>query len=201
MKKLITLNDFPFLLTLLFGLVGYQINNITNNILSSPSVEYDLTLINSHIQNHKVVQSYECVVTNITNDKLFKDLTINFISEKGSKLKIFNPKIIPLPPSSQHYSTPFSLDKQLLVYTILKLQPGDRYKLTFEGKNNKDFPKELPSIYLTSDNAVKIIDKSIATWFVKKFNLINLSLIVIWTILILLYFKVINLNSNEKIIS
>jgi hypothetical protein len=201
MKKIITLKDFPFLLTLLFGLIGYQVNNITDNILNSPSIEFDLSVRNSEKRGDEIYKSYECVITNITNNKLFKDLTINFKRTKNSSLKIYNPKMTPLPPSSQHYIDPESLDKKILIYTVLKLQPGDKYRLNFETKSKIDSANDHPEIFLTSNDPVRITEKSISTWFVKNFNLINLILIIFWTILIIIYFSTLNSNSNEENIS
>ena len=187
MKNFFTLKDFPFLLTLLFGLLGYQINKISENILNSPSVEYYLYVDSTYVKGDTIYKNYECLNTNITNHTSFKDLTINFQCNEKNSLRMFYPQIFTIPPSSRYYGDPESLDKTLLVFEISTLQPGDKYKLLFKSTTLSKDAKSKPSLYLKADITVRIIERSILTWFVKNFLLINLSLILFWLVLIILY--------------
>lgn len=147
MKNILGIKEFPFLLTLLFGLLSYNINEITKNILGSPSIEYDYKVTETKNAQDTAYKSYEYVITNITNDKSFNNFTINFESHKNSQ-KIFNPHTVAIEPSSLHFITPESLDNRLLVYEITTFQPGDKYKLTFESISNLHDSHSNPSLYI-----------------------------------------------------
>lgn len=195
MKGILGHKEFPFILTLLFGLLGYHINEITKSILSSPSIEYDFKVTESKNINDTAYKSYEYVITNITTDKSFNNLTINFESKNNSQ-KIFNPATIAIEPSSLHFITPESLDKRLLVYEILTFQPGDKYKLTFQSISQLKDVDSNPSLYLTSTNTVRIIRTSFITWLVKNYIIVNTILLTTWIMLILLYLFKLKKNEN-----
>jgi hypothetical protein len=187
MWNFLTLRDFPFLLTLLFGLVGYQVNNITESIQSSPSIEYCLCVTDNHVKGDTIYRDYECLITNITSNTSFKNLTINFQCNEKNSLRMFNPQIYTVPPSSRYYEDPESLDKVFLVYKISTLQPADKYKLLFKTSIlSKDINSE-PSLYLTANETVRIIERSILTWIVKNFLIVNVSLLIFWFVMISLY--------------
>ena len=199
MKNILGLKDFPFLLTLLFGLLSYQFNQITTSILNSPSIEYSLHQINKEQKGDTIYKNYECLINNITNDKSFKNLTINFLCTEKSSLEMFHPEIISIPPSSRHYEEPISYDNELLKYSISILQPGDKYKMLFKSTSNSQDEKTKPSIFLTSNDTVRIINTSISTWIVKNYLSINFVLIILCVSLISIYIlKLNNIKPNEK---
>jgi hypothetical protein len=199
MKNFFGLKELPFVLTLLLGLLGYQINQVTDSILNSPSVEYSLTEVNKLQLGDTIYKDYECLINNITIGKSFKDLTINFICPIKTSLELYDPQIIPVPPSSRSNEEPAPFDKTILVYNIKILQPGDKYELLFKSTSNFKDQNILPSIFLTSSDTVQILKASFATWVVKNYFLINLILVGSWIFLIAIY--IIKLNrgrSNEK---
>ncbi len=197
MRNIFTFKEFPFFLTLLFGLLGYQISEISKNILESPSMEYSFEVTNKTIKNDTIFKNYECIITNISSETSFKNITIDFQINKKDSLKIFEPNIIPIEPASIYTNKKDSVDQRLLEFKISVIQPGDRYKLTFKGIAKSNGGNLNPHLYLTSDSTVRTIKKSLKTFMIKYYIAINTILLLIWIFLIVLYlFKLKNYENK-----
>lgn len=107
MEKLFYTDKLPVLLTLLLGLLGYQINTLTKTVLDSPAIEY--SMIKKETTKNNILR-YEFTIHNISSIKSFKELTINFMFAETSKIKIFNPDIIVVNPSKEYVNPMDSLD-------------------------------------------------------------------------------------------
>ena len=144
-----------------------------------------------------IFKNYECIITNISNDASFKNITIDFQISKKDSLKIFEPNIIPIEPASIYTNKKDSVDQRLLEFKISVIQPGDKYKLTFKGIAKSNAGNLNPHLYLTSDSSVRTIKKSLKTFMIKYYIAINTILLLIWIFLIVLYlFKLKNYENK-----
>lgn len=186
-EKLLYTDKFPVFLTLILGLLGYQVNTLTKAVLDAPSIEYkntkkELTASNTFL--------YEFTIQNISSTKSFKDLTFNFMFDEMSTMKIFSPDIIVVVPSSLHNIELNSQDSLIVEYKIQHLQPNQLYRLQFK-TNHTNNEKESPKIFLTTNDTVRLVSSSFSTWLVKNYVLVNLLLVSFWIVTIVIYiFKI-----------
>jgi len=180
--------EFPYFLTLLFGLIGYHFSEISKSILITPSIEYNRTITVGTAKNDSVKKTYEYIIRNITEDRNFQNLTINFANDdRRNSLRIFEPKIVAVEPASNQFTSKDSVDRRIIEFKISRFQPGDEYKLLFKSISKVKDEQKLPALYLTSDGAVRILETSIKTWLVKNYIFVNSILLLVWFILIIIY--------------
>lgn len=181
MQKLLYIDKFPVFLTLMLGLLGYQINTLTKTTLDTPTIEYKNT--DKKLSENNIYH-YEYTIQNISSTKSFRGLTINFMFKESSKNKLFSPDIIVVNPSSLHNIETDEQDSLIVEYRIKHLQPNQTYKLLFNAtiENN-----EHPKIFLTTDASVRLVNGSFSTWLVKNYVFVNIFLVVFWVITIMVY--------------
>jgi len=189
MSRIFQYKDFPFLLTLLFGLLGYQLNSITDALINSPAIEYKISSKVYKTDKDMVFSDNECTVTNLSNSKSFDRLKVDFTYPKNVKaiLDLKSPEIIAVKPSSLHGDTIPHSEADMIVFRLGKLQPGFQYKLLYKTQYLKDVENPHPDLNLTTDNTVRLLESSFTTWLIKNYNSISVILSVFWALLIIIY--------------
>lgn len=89
--NLIKLDKIPYLLTVLFLLLGWSVSHIADRLLSAPIVEYHY---DEAIKGD--VKTVEYTINNISYDKLYKNLRFSILSTPDTcidKVEVF-----PVPP-------------------------------------------------------------------------------------------------------
>lgn len=181
MQKLLYIDKYPVFLTLLLGLLGYQITALSKTFLESPTIEYKNTK-SEFIESG--VHKYEYTIQNISSTKSFRDLVINFMFDETSTAKIFSPAIVVVNPSSLHNIEFGSQDSLIVEYKIQHLQPGQKYRLLFSAVKN---PGDEPRVFLTTNDTVRLVNSSISTWVVRNYIGINILLMFLWAVSVVIY--------------
>lgn len=183
----------PYLLTILFAALSWTISQVSNEIGASPVIEYSHSI---KMENSNYKHVFE--LTNISSSTVFNDLYVNLRLEKDTSAKcIGEPEIIPVPPSelrdpkqSTGVKRPTCNDKTA-EYIIAQIQPGATINLVmFTDK------KDSIDIYVFCKDSVMVLKSSIKTFISKHRFSVMISLIMLWTVLILLYLKM--LSCQEK---
>lgn len=188
MKKILKLNEFPVLLTLLIGMLGYQLNDIAKSMLNSPTIEYVFKTIKSKPDGKYSIDSNICTLTNISNTKAFRELTINLKFPSSSNNKIFDPELNVISPSSLHHKEAIpDVDSTFVTYELPRIQPGFQYEFFFKTKVPKAEAGVMPKVYLSTTDTIRIVERSFKTIIVANYLLISSLLVLFWTLLILGY--------------
>lgn len=182
--------EVPYLLTILFIVLGWTINQTVTNLSQTPIIEYD---INTNPENGKI--KHTIVLTNISLDKAFTDLVVRLKTPKVSEAKLechLKPKTNYLSPTTagdpSEYVHPKPCSnkegsiRQYTEHTIEKLQPNASVELiTYTDKITKI------EVGLWSNEAVNLIEQDLKTISIKyQFNIL-IGLIVLLFILIISY--------------
>jgi len=164
MKEFFRLEKIPYYLTLLFTIIGLQFNYIVHTLITTPTIEFHYTIIKTQNIKDYFYRQVCCEVTNITNDKSFKNLefTIAFPSIVKND-SVYNPQITTFSPSSLLGIAQIS-NQGSVIFKIGHLQPGMKYQLGFEIKSKTN---ELPKLYIESTETVRVVKKSASTFIVK----------------------------------
>lgn len=187
MGKLILKDSFPFLFTLILGIIAYQYNFLISTINSSPTIEYYFNVRSSQNIENYVEEEMECYITNISNSKSFKKLSFGIAVNNNSNELVFDPFIVAVTPSPPLDDSNWkTISKRANIYTIPNLQPGLSYILRFKSRSseNEDEPYK---IFLETDDTVKLVKKSFTTIMVKNQLLLNLVISLILLIVLFFY--------------
>ena len=178
MKKIFSISEVPFILSLLFVALGYQLNTVSDDIKEAPSLEYTINTINTEDSSVYIID-----LKNITNDKSFRNLGLNILLDSANIINIDHDVI---PPSSGDVDG-YHVSSESASWHFKAFQPGDKYSLkVIIDANTKNYN---PRLFLTADeNTVQLVRSSPYTWIIEHSKGINLSLIALWIILIVLYF-------------
>jgi hypothetical protein len=186
----LTRENFPYLLTIIIAIIGFQLNYLIHTTVESPIVEYELKKVHEKSEAGQAISNYECEITNITNTTSFKNIEIHFLFPEGTNAAILDPSFQVIPPSSLYNVGMNTLNDRIVEFTIDRLQPGFKYLLTFTTKM-KEGENHLPNIYLQSANAIKIKPKSLLTTLVEHQSFVNSIILAMLIILVVLYIPII----------
>jgi hypothetical protein len=193
--------ELPFLFTIIIALIGYHLNFLIENQLSSPIITYHFKKIEKKEQEGRRIKQLECRIRNISPNRSYDSLSIKiaFKTEDEGDNLIRNAGIIPYSPADivPSMNTENTLDL-MNEYFIPKFQPGTMYVLAMETDQeiSPGIPK-YPSIYLSSKGTVKIISAyNILAIIARNQVTINLLFIGLWIILGGIYFF--KLKKNKK---
>jgi hypothetical protein len=188
MYNLLTRKEFPYLFTILIGIVGFQINYLIEATVSKPILKYEMRKISEELEEKegKVLCRYQCELTNITSNRSFKNIKLDITFKEGEEAEIKNPDTIIVPPSALKNVESVSYNDRIIRYDITHFQPGFKYLFTFDTKMGKclDFA---PLVYFQSDDTLEIKEKSLLTWLIEKQFLVNLLLVLIFIGLLFTY--------------
>lgn len=194
MYRLLTRKNFPYLLTIIIAIIGFQINYLIKITIETPIVAYELKEISEKTVKGETIKNYECELKNITNNSSFKNIALNFLFKQDIDAEILNPDFEAIPPSALLNVDPKSLNNLIVQYKIDHLQPGFKYVFTFTTKM-KEGESFSPNLYLQSDDTIAIKKKSFSTWLVENQSLANL--IILSTLLALLFIYLVIISKNK----
>ncbi|MFT3702130.1 MAG: hypothetical protein QM802_07160 [Agriterribacter sp.] len=195
MFKFLKREKVPYLLIVLLGIIGFQFNYIANSINKIPFIEYRFREFSSDSNNNI---NKRLVLTNITTDKVIKNLRINLAYDTKT-YKVFTdaePEIEPI-TSAAIITTKFNpsyIDSTMLYFPLPYIQPGAAYEISFQTNS-----KENPMLLYESTELLQIKERSIFTFTVKYQFEINLILLFLFMILFTLYIiKLSSKNENDN---
>jgi hypothetical protein len=191
MKKLLDFNEVPYFFSILLGLIAYQLNSITSIQFNAPTISYSFDIEDSkYISDKFVVETINCSLQNITNDKVIRNLNISIAygTDLDSSNRVYNPEIISIAPSQILPDSLFEniANGELNNYTLPEIQPNSEYILKFTAKHNKTV-NEFPKLYFCSSDSVRLKEFGWELFLVKHQIAINIILLLLWTILFLCY--------------
>jgi len=190
MKQLISvfkLDKIPYLLTVLFLLLGWSVSHIADRLLSAPIVEY------SYKESiHGDIDNVEYTINNISYDKLYKKIIFSILPSAGTNINIDTVEVKPVPPMVLENEPQFTND--CINIEIPEFHPGTSIKILFElPKGSKH------NLHFSSDNtAIKLVKSCLMTLVVKHELTILLAMVALWLILIITYFAFIAININNE---
>ena len=71
MHRLLSLKTFPYLLTLIIAIIGFQINYLIKITTETPTVKYDLYKVSEKTDSEFSEAVYNCRLKNITDMVLY----------------------------------------------------------------------------------------------------------------------------------
>lgn len=173
-------SNLPYLLTILFVALAWTVNQITQDITSSPSIE-----VRKHpfdINKSQIVYT----VTNISSKKLFKELIFKvYLNNSNAEftdepsLKIFAPIDF---GDSANRKKPEIVKKKYAKFIIINFQPRTTVELIM--KTNK---KVDTTFRVNSQEVVRVLNASFESLLIKHKFRILLCLIAFWVISIFVY--------------
>jgi len=150
-ETLLKKSDFPYIITLLLGLVAFGVTSIVDSITSTPVVMME----EEYVQPSKNKKgSYKLILTNLTGGTNFKGLTVN-IESTNFELLFTEPKIRVLAPGTAPKITK-AADNTGLVLTFSNLLPN----VAFEVMTKVSLDEELMSSNSESIPHFRILDSS-----------------------------------------
>ena len=186
-RILFSQKEFPYLLTMLFVMLGWTMNRIIDSITEAPTLEYKVILKEEE-------GSYICVYSlqNISNNRRFSNIIFD-IEQKAHDAKdsILATTIVSYPPASTR-GIEREYEPDFAKFIINEFQPDWRYDLKLKLNHEPDL-----LISFTSEQDDILLKKaSLSTFIVKNEMVISVCLILLWIILIFMY--LLYLDKNEK---
>jgi hypothetical protein len=177
--RVVRLEKFPYLLTLLFVLLGWGLTHTVDRLLDSPLIEYT---VKQEAKEGSVNIEYQ--ITNITRDKLFKGLSFLVMLPDTPKARIVKASWAVLPPirldpSAKEPDT----NAMRAIYYVPQFHPNCSIRLQVLISGSVVPPLRFSS----SDTAVMLIHSSLQTFLVRNEICILVILMATWSIAILAY--------------
>ena len=116
----------PYLLTVLFGLLGWGVTHVIDRVLKSPTLEY-------RCATHDALprRALSCLVRNVSEDRVFADLIFVIRIPDGSPGRVEDPRIVweapAYPPGDNPVPRASGGDAE---YVLAALNPGAAVVLT-----------------------------------------------------------------------
>jgi hypothetical protein len=165
--------DAPYLLTILFAMLGWTFTHGIDRLLSAPTLEYECKTDTVGVA---------CALENLSQDKVFRNLHFTIQVPRGS---IANPQADWLQPCTGDRDDPQpSIANGGASYHFGTLHPGCGVKVLLETKGQG--PSEL-RVTASAEAAVKMVQKSVLTRLVRSEFPILFGAVVGWSLLIVIY--------------
>jgi hypothetical protein len=198
MRKPLLSDNLPYLLTVLFGLVAYQLNHIVTYVSELPLIAFDYRILNQNDSSNMVTQNLEIEIENINRKKGFDNLVfdVKYSSEFGQDSEISSPELIPIAPAAILPDT-LVTNRHLRLnhYVIPRLHPGGLYLMRLTVRHPKKI-KDFPKLYLRTNQDIWLTETNWEVFVVSHQLGINIMLLILWTVLILFYFYFITKNNS-----
>jgi hypothetical protein len=175
-KELLQLETIPYFLSVLFLAVGWSITYVAGKVEKFPLLEYHLVVS----EKDNATYTYEYTITNITTDKLFKNLEFFFDYRNDAGFIIDSATFYGVPPAS--FSAEHHLSDVLYAVPITSMQPGNELVVKIVTKSSIE-----PALRFESDQEILLSEQSYLTWLYKNSLYLIFALIIVWLLLILLY--------------
>jgi hypothetical protein len=175
--KLLDLEKFPYLLTLLVGLIGWGLTHIVDRLIGSPIIEYSI----SKDQNQDTLQlAYE--IHNINRSKKFNDVDFLLRTDVPTNKFIQAHYRINPPMKIDETNDKFYYDSSFYEARIKQFQPDFCFKIII-----KKLGKEVTPLRISSASPVKLTESCWETYLLKnEFHLIFF-LILLWLLMLMIY--------------
>lgn len=186
MKRLLQLDSLPFLLTFLVSMATYQINQIIENTIEKPIVEYEYSMEAKATNDTLVERVITCSFRNVSQKYSFKNIGIAFMYDMHIKTKIQNARIITINPSSLKSVSSETPQKLMGYFEIEQFHPGFEYTFIFDTKGSVNAPI-YPKLFIQSEDTIFVKEASALTFIAKNQILINFIVFVLLLIVIVIY--------------
>ena len=170
-------DKFPYLLSILFALLGWSCLHVTDRMLSKPILEYSV----DSARNGNSSQ-YEYLFENLSPDKIYDSVRLSFIlsnPSRGDFITFFEIYSVTGYIFSPNRKIQFRENAECV---LIKYQPGFKVKVVCKVEGNT-----FPIIRYYASTPLFIIKKGFETFIVKNETTIFFTLITIWVILITIY--------------
>jgi hypothetical protein len=166
----------PYLVTLLFGALGWGATHTVDRLLESPIIEY--TTWAAPATQFRI---FSLSIYNVSQKQAFNGLTLVFLLPKGSgKFLPNSARIVASPPAWEGEAAP-DTRQQSIIFTLPTLHPDGqvRFEAGFEGDT-------LPAIRLsTAVGPVRLVPPSLETFLVKHELCVLIGMMLFWALCIL----------------
>ena len=186
-NNILTLEKIPYLLTMLFALIGWTLTHIADRLLQSPIIEYRV-----EEQQDNNDRTVSLTLTNISKDKLFKDVQFDWLIQDINKGKFIRDSsyLTEFPPMT--LQTTEETEEDHVRFTIKEFHPSWKLQLT-----SKVLGSALPTLHFSTMSNIQeknptvepifLIDASFETFLVKNELEILFYLLLLWFLLIMAY--------------
>lgn len=192
--------EVPFILTILFGVLGFTLRTFSDRLSSYSFVEYSYS---SGTDDRGTFIGYE--ILNATNDKVYKNLLFSILAVESDSLNFRSGKIIAQPPLNVDNidldrSNSDILGDDYANFSLEYLMPQTKYfvKIYYEGRLS-NAPgllfkvSEMAKANVDLTNPVIVLKSAnIFTWLARRQFEVLTALILLWTISIVVYIKLSN---------
>jgi len=209
-RSVLSLEHAPFLLTALFGVLGWTVSHLVDDVTKAPVIEYsplsDVVLDSDHLPVYckppgakKAVSIQGYRITNISRDRFFVNLSFLVLPQERTQ-EFVGVRLVPEPPAylDSNLAQESCLPKAAK-FILPKLLPGWEYRLLIW------VPQPMTtSLYFTADaQPVRLLQSSFETYMARHEASILLWLTGLWLALALVYLRfltprsVANLNRRK----
>jgi hypothetical protein len=183
-KGFLSKEQMPYLLTAILGIIVIQFNYLVKTMLEVPILEYKFQTSEKKEADGYYLQNI--VVTNLSTDKLIKDLQIRLSAKLDDSLKIKNPDTDPILPATIIKEDPQQIrEEKFLYYPIYVIQPGLSYKL----KYYSNIAERQPSMTFECAEPLKIRKASFLTFIITHQIEINVVIMIIFITIAIVYIQ------------
>ena len=202
MRQLLLSKEIPFFLTVLIGLMTYQMNGLVRLYTDSPILSHSFKTTHSKKKGTKLVRTIECELTNHDRKKTLKNVELVMMYEsavKGSKI-VKSPDIVATAPSrilDNTYRSNFG--EAINEYLIPRIHPDASYTLKAKVITDAGVTT-CPKIYLQSGDDIRLLGPSFEVFIIRNQVAINVTFLITWFLFGCIYILIINKNrKHEKI--
>ncbi|MBU2895804.1 hypothetical protein [Vibrio hepatarius] len=173
------MKTIPLLFTVLLSVFAWTTNQVVSSLENSPILE-----ITSQRYDDKTGK-LTYLLTNVSGNKLFKDLTFEIYSETLSCQG--EQEVILMPPNMKNPKTrkPKCSSLQSVEFEVSEIHPHSSVKLVANVKLKNSLDSS--ALYVKSDKPIKIIPKDVQTSLIQNKLCIFTVLFGIWIIFIVIY--------------
>lgn len=178
--------DFPYIITILFAIIGWGIVHLVDEFNKKPIVEYEVST-----EKKENATEFTYKISNISDNSNFKNLTFVIKTQTDDDTILKHSVTVPA-PMYNHQENNGDRSPSLVVseankfaYTVVEFQPDWEVDLKIEKKKS-----EVPKLrfYTDSSSAVLLVEKSWETCIYKNEEVIIFALILLCILFVVLYY-------------
>ncbi|ELB2822387.1 hypothetical protein QNE82_004579 [Vibrio alginolyticus] len=173
------MNNIPFLFTVLLSVFAWTINQIVSDLEKQPIIEI------TNVQYNASSKELAYLLTNVSNNKLFQDLTFELYG--GITSCSDKQEVILGPPNMKSVDTkPARCNgSDAVEFTVNEFHPNSSIRLLAVVELKETY--ENSALYVKSNQAIKISPYSLQTSLIKNKFSVLMVLFALWFILIVVY--------------
>lgn len=194
-REILRAKELPYILTILFALVGWTFSQISGILTKYSTIEY-------RFEDHKEHHYFSYRLTNLSRDKSFKDLNIHVELDTTDYdlCELDSGQILAISPAPRDgFRKNNDKVKNHINFTLKRMYPQTEYILVAYYTRHGNEKEVMPFFsYTNDDNETLILKKaSVFTFLVKNELWVYTGLFIFLLILIFLYF--LNVGPNHEI--